>query len=112
MLSVLIHNKQCHDDWIGAVWERIKERAIRFNDACVGVSMADARIVVRAICNDELISRAEPPPDAMEYLASELVPLAAEAAEVRSALPLERGSPGWYTTKPCPGPAAAVGILT
>ena len=66
------------------VWRRIKDRAAGYGDASLVISMADARGIVREMCRDELTARTEPPPDTVEYLATELVRLTLEAGEIRS----------------------------
>ena len=57
----------------------MKKRADAHADAGYLVSMADARWLVLEICREAEIDR--PPPDSLEYLASELVRLTLEAYE-------------------------------
>jgi hypothetical protein len=62
------------------VWNRLKDTAATQGQTGYLISMADARFIVLRVCREE---RAEiPPPDALEYLASELVRLTLEANDL------------------------------
>lgn len=63
-----------------SVWDRVKEKATIHGESGCLISMGNARAMVLRICREE---QAEcPPPDALEYLASELVRLSLEARDL------------------------------
>lgn len=62
------------------VWDRIKETAATQGESGYLISMADARFIVQRICAEEHVDA--PPPDALEYLASEFVRFTLEAHDL------------------------------
>jgi hypothetical protein len=59
------------------VWAKMKDKAAANSGRGYVVSAAEARAIVLEICREEQAQR--PPPDALEYLAAELIRLTAEA---------------------------------
>jgi hypothetical protein len=59
------------------VWERVKDRAALYAERDVVITPADSRMTVIQICREERTER--PPPDALDFLASELVRLTTAA---------------------------------
>jgi|GEM_PF-2534744 hypothetical protein len=58
------------------VWKRMKTKAIRFAERKTFISEPEAQRAVLTICRGERV--ADPPPDALAYLTSELVRLSLE----------------------------------
>jgi hypothetical protein len=67
------------------VWAKMKDKAAANAARGYLVSPAEARAIVLEICREERAQR--PPPEALEYLAGELIRLTAQARE-RSSLVL------------------------
>jgi hypothetical protein len=64
------------------VWAKMKDKAAANAGRGYLVSAAEARAIVLEICREERTQR--PPPEALEYLAGELIRLTAEARERQS----------------------------
>jgi hypothetical protein len=62
------------------VWTRMKIKAIKFAKRETLIGLPEAQRTVLTICRRELAS--SPPPDALEYLTSELVRLSLEGRSV------------------------------
>jgi hypothetical protein len=67
------------------VWAKMKDEADANAGRGYAVSAAEARAIVLEISREERAQR--PPPEALEYLAGELIRLTAEARERRSVVP-------------------------
>lgn len=61
------------------VWNRMKLTAVIADERDYVISVADAKVIVADICWEE--HKEYPPPEALEYLATELVRLTLEARE-------------------------------
>jgi hypothetical protein len=72
---------QWHMDEMDRVLDRLRDRAELHAEAGFPLSMADARRIVSLVCDGECES--SPPSEVQEHLASELIRLAAEAANAR-----------------------------
>jgi hypothetical protein len=64
------------------VWAKMKDKATANAARGYRVSAAEARAIVLELCREERAQR--PPPEALEYLAGELIRLTAEAREPHS----------------------------
>jgi hypothetical protein len=60
---------------------RLKQRATYHGETGIPLNMREAREIVTLICDDECTR--QPPPEAVEYLAAELVRLVSEANHLR-----------------------------